>query len=459
MTLILGPTLNSCANSAASRAKSEQAESDSSDHQLVSRIERFQSVLRLQFIGIFNIVGSYLESHRSRYLDRADVNLELEKISIYQNIVYGDVSVGAFPNDPTMKIPDLRQRSNSAIKEELTRREVDILKPKSIDENTKIIVNLHGFMTDNVSQAYYFGYQKSIRFSDPEERELSLAEALNAVIVMPKGLKDRPSAVGAHFWSTGTGEACCNFWQTQGGEAHFSEEAAAAQLGIEPLSLDYDISFIEAAVAKVKNDLSQRLATSEGVTFSGDTFVVGHSNGAFLAHQLACKSNLDIKGLIALAGVVPNNVEVCKEKRFPVLQVHGTKDATILYDGSEELFEDWDPEADEALPFGHKTAVESYQHYLDKYGCDSEKEFTTTIEAHDGTKPSFLDKLETKVQYRDCGGDGQLKVGLWTIVDGGHIPLFLGSLKKEGVVAAEESFIYQAMMFIQDSASIADFED
>jgi polyhydroxybutyrate depolymerase len=61
-------------------------------------------------------------------------------------------------------------------------------------------------------------------------------------------------------------------------------------------------------------------------------FVVGHSNGAFMAHHLACQRSESVAAIVTLAGGVDPGA--CRPARpVSVLTVHGTEDPLIKYGG------------------------------------------------------------------------------------------------------------------------------
>jgi len=74
-------------------------------------------------------------------------------------------------------------------------------------------------------------------------------------------------------------------------------------------------------------------------TFDADparVYALGHSNGAFMAHRLACERSNRIAAIVTIAGsVVPGS---CRpEQPVSVLTVHGTKDRLIRYEGDTLL--------------------------------------------------------------------------------------------------------------------------
>jgi polyhydroxybutyrate depolymerase len=67
-------------------------------------------------------------------------------------------------------------------------------------------------------------------------------------------------------------------------------------------------------------------------------YFVGHSNGGFMSYRMACKHSDRIAAIASLAGATFFNSSDCAAKDpVSVLQVHGTSDTTILYDGGSIL--------------------------------------------------------------------------------------------------------------------------
>jgi polyhydroxybutyrate depolymerase len=116
--------------------------------------------------------------------------------------------------------------------------------------------------------------------------------------VVPDGT---PDSVGALFWNaTGT---CCGFE------------------GIEVDDVGYLTALIDEAEAALAVDPRR-------------VYLVGHSNGAFMAYRLACDIADRLAGIACLAGSTWGGVASCKPARaLSVLAIHGTKDEAVDYDG------------------------------------------------------------------------------------------------------------------------------
>lgn len=113
--------------------------------------------------------------------------------------------------------------------------------------------------------------------------------------VLPNGTVN---AKGRRFWNAS--QACCNF---------------------DHLDVD-DVGFLRALIAEVK---------ANHPIDPKRVFLLGHSNGGFMALRMACDASADVTGVMALAGAAPP--ECHRGRPVATLLVHGTKDETIKYGG------------------------------------------------------------------------------------------------------------------------------
>jgi polyhydroxybutyrate depolymerase len=61
-------------------------------------------------------------------------------------------------------------------------------------------------------------------------------------------------------------------------------------------------------------------------------YVIGHSNGGYMAHKLACDIPDQVTAIAAIAGGIFGLGAGCEEP-IPVLMIQGTEDATVPYEG------------------------------------------------------------------------------------------------------------------------------
>lgn len=65
-------------------------------------------------------------------------------------------------------------------------------------------------------------------------------------------------------------------------------------------------------------------------------YACGMSNGGFMSYVLACELNTKIAAIASVTGsMVPGKLETCTPgKAIPVMEIHGTADSTVVYNGS-----------------------------------------------------------------------------------------------------------------------------
>ncbi len=237
--------------------------------------------------------------------------------------------------------------------------------PAAYDHTTgtplPLVLVLHGYGASGALQAAYFGLDR-------------LAEEEGFFLLAPDGT---PSD-GGRFWNAT--DACCNF------------------VGSDVDDVAYLSSLVEEVVAEYDVD-PRRI------------FVIGHSNGGFMSHRLACERPDLFAGAFSLAGAQWSDQARCKPtSRISVVQAHGTNDATILFEGG-------------AVGLGgYPSALETISDWTTLNGC------TGTLSA---TGPSVdldasVDGDETT--QRTVGGcPTGIAVELWEMKGSGHIPSFNAS--------------------------------
>lgn len=202
----------------------------------------------------------------------------------------------------------------------------------------------------------------------------SFAEAHGIAWVAPNGPSDKS---GRRFWSAGP--ECCNF---------------------DPQPVDH--------VAQL-SALITRLSATPGVDASR-VYVGGHSNGAFMAHRLACERPDLVRGIIAVAGTGLMDRAACKPPTsLRVLQIHGEQDPIVSYEGGH-LFRN------PAYP-KHLSASRTASDWASALGCDATPRPASplNLEAH-------LPGDETRVDaYQNCKAGA---VELWSVAGAQHFLAF-----------------------------------
>lgn len=134
-------------------------------------------------------------------------------------------------------------------------------------------------------------------------------------------------------------------------------------------------------------------------------YVIGHSNGAFMAHRLAHDHSGIIAAIVSIAGADQSVERPAPPHPVHVLQIHGTADEAIAYGGAEIQGE------------GYPGAKQSVQNWAARNGCEDEGSNVGMLDL-----VSTLDGLDSIVTRYTNGCKAGGAAALWTMVDGGHVP-------------------------------------
>ena len=222
-----------------------------------------------------------------------------------------------------------------------------------------LVVLLHGYTSNGATQAAYFGLTDE-------------ADRAGFLLAYPDGTRDR---FGNRFWNAT--DACCDFFHS----------------GVD------DVAYLDAVIA----DISAKYPVDPA-----RIYVVGHSNGAFMAHRYACDRAAKVAAIVTLAGMTWKDQSHCGAGLpVSVLHVHGRDDMTIRYEGG-------------ATPAGvYPGAVETVGDWAKKDGCSGALTVTGRKLDLDGTIPG--DETD-EASWTGCPAG--TAVTLWTIEGGGHVPAF-----------------------------------
>ena len=187
---------------------------------------------------------------------------------------------------------------------------------------------------------------------------------------VPDGTEDPR---GLRFWNAAS--ACCNFFG--------SDVDDVAYLG----------SLIDDVKARRNIDPAR-------------VFVVGHSNGGFMALRLACELSDRIAGIASIAGAGSDAPDSCRPgKPVAVLQIHGDQDWHVPYDGGRVLRR--------TSGGTHPSAAETVARWAERNGC-SEK----PTPADDVDLEPMIPGAETAVtRHTGCKGGA---AELWAVRGGDH---------------------------------------
>jgi polyhydroxybutyrate depolymerase len=242
----------------------------------------------------------------------------------------------------------------SAEQKLLSDRPYRIVVPTAYDGSTAVpfVLLLHGYSDSGANLDAYFGMSP-------------LAESKNFIMATPNGT---PDTLGLRYWNAT--DYCC-------GEV----------FGTKP----DDVAYLTA----IMNDVRLKYRIDEK-----RVFVVGHSNGGFMSHRMACDRSDRVAAIVSFAGAQWKDQSNCKPtESVSVLEAHGDSDSIVTYAGT------WQ----------YPGAVETTTDWATLDGCGS----TTSSAGADLDLLADVSGAETtRVKYGSC------PVELWTMQGGSHIPSF-----------------------------------
>jgi len=166
-------------------------------------------------------------------------------------------------------------------------RSYRIYVPGSYSGNVAVplLFNLHGYTSNALQQEFYGDFR-------------DIADTANFILVHPDGTVD-PN--GNTYWN-----------------------AFGAVAGID------DVGFISALIDKIDQDYNIDL---------NRVYSCGMSNGGFMSYRLACELADRITAVASVTGTMPINAPAnCNpDKPTPVMQIHGTADPTVPYNGNASI--------------------------------------------------------------------------------------------------------------------------
>lgn len=234
-----------------------------------------------------------------------------------------------------------------------------------------VLVLLHGFGGTAETEDLYL----TLRFR---------VSSRGFILVTPDGLKmpqgtlspEGRDVSGNQFWNAI--DSCCDFGKT----------------GVD------DVGYLKALVHQIKKQYS---------VDSSRVYLLGHSNGGFMANRMACEIGDELAGVANLAGGSFKNEENCRAPAaMPYLQIHAENDKTISYVGTAT----------------YAGGEESVAQWIRRNGCSarskksSKRDFLFLIPENDTS-------VET---WTNCQGGNE--VAFWKIKafegehHNAHVPLF-----------------------------------
>lgn len=237
-------------------------------------------------------------------------------------------------------------------------RPVTVHVPPGIDASkpAPLVILLHGFGASGLVQEFVFQLQ-------PESDKRGFLYA------HPDGTID---ADKKRFWNAT--DACCDFGNTM---------------------VD-DVAYL--------SDLVKKIGERHPVD-PKRVFFTGHSNGGFMSHRLACDKPDLIAAVASLAGSTYLDPAKCAvSEPVGVLQIHGTKDDSVLYDGEMQN------------GVGYPSAKDTIAIWAEKNGCDPVAMEDAAIDID-----ALLEGNETLVsRHGNCKTGGAAE--LWTMQEATHVP-------------------------------------
>ena len=230
--------------------------------------------------------------------------------------------------------------------------------PSSYSKGTSLpmVVLLHGYGATGAMQESYMKFE-------------SVAETNKFILVYPDGTVD---SSGKQFWNAT--DACCDFFSAVADDV-------------------YLLSILKEMESNYSIDAKR-------------IYFVGHSNGGFMSYRMACKYPDRIAAIASLAGASFFKAADCGAKSsVSVLQVHGTKDGTILYDGGQ------------ILGNSYPGAVASATQWATFNQCAQN---AVTRSTKLDLEPNIAGDETSVMAWTNCQNSSEVE--LWTMESGAHIP-------------------------------------
>lgn len=231
-----------------------------------------------------------------------------------------------------------------------------------------LIIALHGY-------GYTGGPDRLLRVLGLDR----LAARGEAMLLAPRGTLDR---TGRLFWNA-TG-ACCDFFDS----------------GVD------DVGYLS------------RLITEVGRSHPVDrrrVYLVGISNGGFMAHRMACERSNLVTAVVSIAGAMVAHPSRCKlTAPVSVAQVHGDHDGIVRFSGGIVTLKDIPPQ--QRLG-GYPPAATTVGSWARLDGCRASLDPIARNVDLDAATPG----AESEV-FRAGGCPAGIDVELWTVHGGRHVP-------------------------------------
>lgn len=256
---------------------------------------------------------------------------------------------------------------------DLGRGEVPLTVPAGYDEAkpAPLIVLLHGYTSSGRQQNAYM-------------RLSNLADEYGFLFLAPDGTEEA-SGRKNKFWNAT--DTCCNFFGSE---------------------VD-DSAYVRGLIDDVK---------SKYAVDPNRVYLIGHSNGGFMSYRMAYDHPETIAAIASLAGATfAEGIRPAPAGPVHVLQIHGTEDGTIRYEGGEIQGRSYPSAEDSALQWASFNGC-----VTEGVVADEKLDLDRRIDGPDTTVTTFSS---------ECDPSGVVE--LWTIEGGGHIPALTDDFGREVV--------------------------
>jgi polyhydroxybutyrate depolymerase len=240
---------------------------------------------------------------------------------------------------------------------------------------------------------YLHGYGGYAAVSDNWIGASREALAMGYAVLLPEGKTD---FMGRRFWHATPG--CCDFLRT----------------GVD------DVAYLFHLVLE-----SQRVVMIDPTKI----YIMGHSNGGFMAYRIACEHPDLVRGIIVIAGASFRDPSRCRlPQALNALHIHGMEDSVIPYAG------DWRfPGAQDSIAQRVRSA-KCKRHHSEPLARESVGSPYVPPPGSPPTDTSRLDVLDPDTDVDEwslCEEDS--RIGLWTIRGSSHRPDFHGSTIRDAL--------------------------
>ena len=240
--------------------------------------------------------------------------------------------------------------------EEFSRGNERIYLPSDYTDSTSypLVILLHAYGMNSDTAELIWGFSQSV-------------DEYQFIYAIPSGTADRSNS---YFWNSNT--ACCNFYNS---------------------TVD-DVSYLYQYIESLKESFNVN---------NNRIYIVGDSNGGFMALEFAYRFPSQIAAAVSSAGATHFYSRNDPDTGVHILQIQGTDDTSILYSGGSI----------QGMPY--PGAVATALQWVEYNNCL----ISSSLEERRDLDPA-IPGAETKVTLYSRGCKSGASVELWTVEKGGH---------------------------------------